>query len=81
VETLVPGPATHDGIVLADTSDAETEKSLRLVEEMLFTGLVQPDRESMHMERYWTPDMMWYGPGLIGTTRGIDGFFGHHQAP
>jgi|SRR5215217_3238520 len=25
--------------------------------------------------------MMWYGPGLIGTTRGIDGFFEHHQEP
>jgi predicted ester cyclase len=81
VETLVPGPATHDGLVLTDTSDAESEKSLRLVEEMLFIGLVQPDRESMHMERYWTPDMMWYGPGLIGTTRGIDGFFELHQEP
>lgn len=81
VETLVPGPATHDGLVLTAQSEAESEKSLRLVEEMLFTGLVQPDRASMHMERYWTPGMMWYGPGLIGTTRGIDGFFEYHQEP
>lgn len=81
VETLVPGPATHDGLVLTAQSAAESEKSLRLVEEMLFTGLVQPDRESMRLERYWTPDMMWYGPALIGTTRSIDGFFAYHQGP
>jgi predicted ester cyclase len=81
VETLVPAPATHDGLMLTSQSDVESDKSLHLVEEMLFQGLVQPDKASMHMERYWTPDMMWYGPGLIGTTRGIDGFFEHHQEP
>jgi predicted ester cyclase len=80
VETFVPGPATHDGLVTPQ-GDVESKKNLRLVEEMHFTGLVQRDRASMHMERYWTPDMMWYGPGLIGTTRGIDGFFEHHQEP
>jgi predicted ester cyclase len=81
VETLVPGPATHDGLVFTAQDNAEGELSLRLVEEMLFTRLVQPDRASMRMERYWTSDMMWYGPGLIGTTRGIDGFLELHQEP
>ncbi|MGH3145091.1 MAG: ester cyclase [Rubrobacter sp.] len=81
VETLVPGPATHDGVVLRDQDPAESEKSLQLVEDMLFIGLVQEGRENMGMEGYWTPDMMWYGPGLIGTTRGIEGFFDLHQEP
>jgi len=51
VETLVPAPATHDGLMLTSQSDVESDKSLHLVEEMLFKGLVQPDKASMHMER------------------------------
>ncbi len=36
---------------------------------------------SMDLARYWSPDFLWYGPGGIGTTRGIDGFRAHHQGP
>jgi predicted ester cyclase len=37
--------------------------------------------ESMDLASYWHPDFMWYGPGGIGTTRGIAGFRRHHQGP
>ncbi|MBL8580848.1 MAG: ester cyclase [Rhizobiaceae bacterium] len=83
-ETLMPGPASRDGVVLTAQDRGETRKSLELVEAMIFGGLLTfdgDDSASMGMERYWTPDMMWYGPGLIGATMGLDAFLKFHQEP
>lgn len=85
VETLTPGPASRDGVVLSASDAAESEKSLLLVEAMIFDGLVA-DYDGAHssadaMRRYWTEDMMWYGPALIGATMGIDGFYRFHETP
>ena len=80
IETLTPGPATRDGVRLNDPDPAESAKSLRLVEAML-GNLFAPDRASAGMERFWSPHMMWYGPALIGATRGLDGFFRDHETP
>lgn len=80
-ETLAPGPATHDGVRLGRPDPAASARSLKLVEDMIFALLQDIDREKLGMERYWTPDMMWYGPGMIGTTRGLDGFFRYHEDP
>ena len=55
----------------------------RLVEAMI-AGLGQFDGhalETMGMERFWHPKMMWYGPGGIGANRGIAGFQDYHQRP
>lgn len=79
-ETLVPGPATRDGVRLGAPDPAASAASLALVEAML-GPLFEPDRASMGMERFWSPDMMWFGPCGIGTTRGIDGFHRLHQDP
>lgn len=78
-----PGPASRDGVVLAPVDPAEGVESLRFTETM-FAGLGSYDGKSlasMGMERYWHPDMMWYGPAGIGTTRGISGFQSFHQGP
>ena len=32
-------------------------------------------------DRLWHPRCTWYGPGGIGTARGIRGFRDHHQIP
>jgi predicted ester cyclase len=80
IETLVPGPATGDGIRLDAAPDAETGETDELVSAML-ERLFEPDRASMQMERFWADDMMWYGPTGIGTTRGLDGFFRDHTDP
>ena len=37
--------------------------------------------EAMRLDAHWHPKMLWYGPAGIGTSRGIDGFRRHHQAP
>lgn len=83
VEERWPGPATQDGIVAQPADPAATARSAALVEAMI-AGLGAYDRKSlasMGMARFWTPSMMWYGPGGIGTTRGLDGFERHHQIP
>ena len=83
LECWVPGPRLHNGLLLA-ASDPDTGKaSLGLVEAMI-GGLMRYDErdlESMGMGRYWRTDMMWYGPGGIGSSRGMRGFERHHQAP
>jgi predicted ester cyclase len=84
IEGLSPGPRFHDGLLRTVSSSQETEASLKLVEAMIFGGLRRfdgTDIKSMGMELYWHPQMMWYGPGGIGTTRGIEGFERNHQRP
>ena len=81
VPDRVPGPTTRDGVTLETAAPGESEKSLRLVEAMI-AGLMQYDQkslESMGMERFWHPDMMWYGPAAIGTSRRLKGFQDVHQ--
>lgn len=80
IETYVAGPATRDGVRLTQGSKSETQQTCDLVLTML-GSLFEPDRRSMGMERFWAPNMMWYGPGMIGTARGLDGFFRFHQDP
>lgn len=77
------GPMTHDGVVLDVPGEAEGRATLDLATSM-GDGLRAYDGatlESMHQERYWHPDMMWYGPAGIGSTRGLRGFQDHHQIP
>lgn len=80
---LVPGPATHDGILLAPRDAAEGAASLALVEAML-GGLGRFDRKglsSMGQDAYWADGMLWHGPCGIGSTRGLAGFQRFHQRP
>ena len=37
--------------------------------------------ELMELEKFWHPNMNWYGPAGIGSSRGIDGFRNWHQIP
>ncbi len=83
---LVPGPARRDGgSTTRDgvASPEETAQSLALVDAMI-QGLLSydgSDLDSMGMERFWSADMAWYGPGAIGTGRTLRGFQDMHQRP
>ena len=80
---LIPAPATLDGVSPYSGDHAHSADTTRLVMEML-DGLRQYDGvslESMDLHNFWHPDFMWYGPGGIGTTRGIRGFREQHQGP
>ena len=64
-------------------SQSESQRSLALVEAMI-DGLMAydgKDLRSMGMDRFWSPDMRWYGPGGIGSTRALRGFEDLHQRP
>lgn len=76
-------PATLDGIRPEDADPGHGAVTKQLVMDMLdclrrYDGL---DLGSMDLENYWHPDFFWYGPGGIGTTRGIQGFRQQHQGP
>lgn len=82
-ELLIPGPATHDGIRLAAKPEEESRRSIELLEAMA-AGLRAYDRkslDSMGQERFWSPQMIWYGPCGIGSNRGLKGFQTYHQIP
>lgn len=83
LETLFPGPATHDGVLPKEGDGAQ---SLDIVEGMLgalhvfdptnFGSSGQTGRTG-----YWHDDMMWYGPAGIGSNFRWDGFVKDHREP
>lgn len=80
---LIMPPSTMDGLSLNDVNGEQGAATVQLVEEMI-AELLRFDGKSlssMNLAEYWHPDFMWYGPGGIGTTRGIEGFRTHHQGP
>jgi predicted ester cyclase len=82
-EMLFPGPATHDGVC---PPSAGAEASIGLVESMLRDlHVYDPDtfesKDQTGPNGHWHPDMMWYGPGGIGSTYRWSGFVKDHRAP
>lgn len=81
--TIFPPPATCDGVDRPPATAEESAASLALMEAMI-AGLMRFDGvslASMGQERFWSPGMLWYGPGGVGSTRGLSGFQRCHQAP
>jgi predicted ester cyclase len=84
VEGLCPGPSTKDGVMLSSMPPEAGAESLRQVEAMIFDGMLGFDgvnHDTMNMDLFWTKTMMWFGPGGIGSTRGLDGFMQYHEIP
>jgi predicted ester cyclase len=79
-----PIPMTGNGIITYPVDSKESEISYNLTNAMI-NGLLEYDGTSlasMGQERFWDEkNMMWYGPGGIGTTRGLKGFQENHQRP
>lgn len=83
-EWHVPGPATCDGLVPGPYDATEGAATCQHIIDMLNHMKRHPRQggpEVMEMERFWHPRMTWYGPGGIGTGRGIRGFRDWHQIP
>ena len=83
----VPAPAARDGILLTEQDDLESRKTLQLVEAMGI-GLGRYDRSRdggdmrrMEQDKYWHPDMKWYGPSGIGACFTLEEFEDFHQRP
>ncbi len=81
-EMLFPGPATHDGVLPEPRDDGE--RSMDLVDAML-TDLREYDEETFESKNqtgaggYWHEDMLWYGPGGIGSNYRWEGFLKDHR--
>ena len=83
-EGPVPGPADcsglNTGIIDADQSQATESLVIDMISEMI-RHPVEGGPELMQLEKFWHPNMSWYGPSGIGTSRGIQGFRHSHQIP
>lgn len=80
----VPGPLAGDGVALAPADAAESQKTLAIVEAMIFGGLNKYDRKnqsSQGLERFWHADLVWHGPVGIGSAYGLDEFLRNAQGP
>lgn len=83
VSILTPGPRGHDGVRPDVVEPDAGARSLALVMAMA-AGLGEYDGktlQSMGQTRFWSPDMLWYGPAGIGANRRLKGFEDFHQRP
>jgi len=69
-EGVVPGPATHDGVLSQSPDPATSRVTGDLVEDMLLE-LASEDRA---WRPYWDERMVWYGPGGFGSYSTRDAF-------
>ncbi|MEM8822280.1 MAG: ester cyclase [Pseudomonadota bacterium] len=81
-EMLFPSPATHDGVC---PTVGDGEASLDLVERMLGNLHVYDPKTNGSPGQTgkagcWADDMLWYGPGGIGSNYRWDGFVRDHRA-
>jgi len=82
-EILFPGPATHDGVLPRNGADGNA--TLDVVEGMLrdlqdFDPDTFDSKDQTGEDGYWHPDMLWYGPGGIGSNYRWSGFVADHRA-
>lgn len=85
-EMLFPGPASHDGIRLTDGPGSQDNATVLLVEAMLGDlKAFDPDTFDSAGQSgeggYWHRDMLWYGPGGIGSNLSYEGFQKDHRIP
>ncbi|MEM6729410.1 MAG: nuclear transport factor 2 family protein [Pseudomonadota bacterium] len=80
--TLSPSPRTHDGLLLGEHREETGRKTLDLITAMVAElrshSISSPDD---HLERFWMPDMGWYGPGGIGASAWFHGYNRGHTHP
>jgi predicted ester cyclase len=75
-------PRANNGILWAAQSEEETQRSLKLIRNMIYTGLNdfdQSELESMGIAQYFHPQLQWYGPSGIGGCRTFKEFEDFHQ--
>jgi len=83
---LQPGPRTHDGLLLESQAEAESQKTMDLVNQMI-ADLSQLNSSGDDLcppellAQTWHEDMIWYGPTGIGSTYTIRRYQEQHQYP
>lgn len=83
---VYPGPIEHNGILLNESDPNEGIKTMKLVNEMVEDLTKLTEKDSMTcppeiLEKTWSEDMVWYGPGGIGASFTIPRYQLQHQLP
>lgn len=83
---VYPGPIDHNGLLFEDADEVEGVKTLALVNKMVDDLSELNDSGSMGcppeiLEKSWSKDMIWYGPGGIGASYTIPRYQEQHQLP
>lgn len=83
---VYPGPKNHDGLLFNDADANESEKTLALVNKMVDDLSQLNDSGAMGcppevLEKSWSKNMIWYGPGGIGASYTISRYQEQHQLP
>ncbi|MFS3927336.1 nuclear transport factor 2 family protein [Priestia flexa] len=83
---VYPGPKNHDGLLFEDANPEEGIKTLNLVNQMVndLSELNKNEEAGCPphvLERSWSEDMIWYGPGGIGASYTIPRYQKQHQLP
>ena len=84
-QLVQPGPATHDGLLVADQDPAEGQETLDRIHAMMNAidqaNAGAPLTPQQELARDWHDDMIWWGPTGIGATYTIDRYIEQHQRP
>ena len=75
-----PSPMSGDGLVVTGNASDKLEHVVNMLTD-LCKHPYNPDPKIMNLEKYWHPQLNWYGPAGIGAARGIAGFRHWHQIP
>ena len=81
-QLMSPGPRTHDGVLTRRQPVEDGRQTYQLTKAMLDDlvdgGMCSP---TSHLERFWYPDMNWFGPTGIGACMGFEGYQRGHTRP
>ena len=83
---VYPGPRTHNGLLIEPQDQQESQKTLKLVNQMIgdLTVLNKNENDCPHpdlLKKTWHEDMIWYGPAGIGASYTIPRYQEQHQFP
>lgn len=79
---LTPGPRTHDGLLHDAQDPLEGDRTIALIDGMIDDLVVRDVKSPVeHLERWWVPDMCWFGPGGIGASAFFKGYHRGHTGP
>ena len=74
IEGFTPAPRTHDGLLYHSSPEEQGRATVELITAMIndlrANSVSSPEN---HMDRFWTPDMSWFGPGGIGSSAFLKG--------
>ena len=85
IAIIQPGPRTHDGILLDAQNPAEGDTTRELLDRMIADLMAFNEKGGRPppelLAQTWHDDMLWYGPGGIGSTYTIPRYQEQHQFP